>query len=135
MRAIPGGSKARVIQGEKNAKQDAARLSLPANSILNLMQFDHAVARAYLQASYRNVEQVVDAQALRLTRRGLTQDGLGSGAYAVYRCDMDDSELVFGLAARERALQAKQNELQALHEQNNEANTSFKQVQQSIGCH
>jgi energy-coupling factor transporter ATP-binding protein EcfA2 len=131
LRAIPGGSKARVIQGEK-AKQDAARLSLPANSILNLMQFDHAVARAYLQASYGNVEQVADAQALRLTRRGLTQDGLGSGAYAVYRCDMDDSELVFGLGARERALQAKQNELQALHEQNNEAHASFKQVQQVL---
>ena len=131
LRAIPGGSRARVIQGEK-AKQDCERMKLPANSIINLMEFEHATARYYLQASYGAVEQVADAQTLRVTRRGLTKDGLGSGSYSVYRCDLDDTELVFGLGARERALAAKRAELDTLNEQANEAGFQLRQVQQLL---
>src|SRR5690554_6943375 len=131
VRNISGGSRARVIQGQK-AKKDAERLTLPANSIIHLMEFDHATARDYLQASYGSVEQVEDVQQLRLTRRGLVKEGLGSGAYAVYRCDLDDSELVFGTGARERALAAKQNELNNLTEQANEAAQQVRQVQQTL---
>lgn len=131
VRNIAGGSRARVIQGQK-AKKDAERLTLAENSIINLMEFDHATARDYLQASYGNVEQVEDMQQLRLTRRGLVKEGLGSGAYAVYRCDLDDSELVFGVGARERALAAKKNELNGLIEQANEAAQQVRQVQQTL---
>lgn len=131
VRNIAGGSRARVIQGQK-AKKDAERLSLPANSIIHLMEFDHATAQDYLQASYGRVEQVEDIQQLRLTRRGLVKEGLGSGSYAVYRCDLDDSELVFGAGARERALAAKQNELNSLIEQANDAALQQRQVQQTL---
>ena len=131
VRSIPGGSRARVIQGQK-AKKDADRIRLPANSIIHLMDFEHATARYYLEASYGTVEQVDDTHTLRMTRRGVTKDGLGSGAYSIYRCDLDDTELVFGLGARERALTAKRAELNALAEQANEAAFQLKQVQQLL---
>ncbi|MFY9179577.1 MAG: SbcC/MukB-like Walker B domain-containing protein [Venatoribacter sp.] len=131
LRSIAGGSKARVIQASK-AKQDSERQKLPANSILHLMQFEHAGAKAYLHASYGSVEQVPDTQTLRQTRRGLTKEGLGSGSYAMYRCDIDDTELVFGMGARERALAAKQVELEQLYEQANEASFQYKQAQQLL---
>ncbi|MDK2777369.1 MAG: hypothetical protein KYX62_06900 [Pseudomonadota bacterium] len=131
VRSIPGGSRARVIQGQK-AKKDAERIKLPANSIIHLMAFEHATARHYLEASYGSVEQVEDTQTLRMTRRGVTRDGLGSGSYSIYRCDLDDTELVFGLGARERALAAKKSELNAIAEQANEAAHQLKQVQQML---
>ena len=131
LRSIPGGSRARVIQGQK-AKKDCERLKLPSNSILNVMSFEHATARYYLEASYGTVEQVEDLHTLRLTRRGVTKEGLGSGAYSIYRCDLDDTELVFGLGARERALSAKRGELETLAEQANEANHQFRQAQQLL---
>lgn len=119
VRALPRENRARVIQGSK-AKQDAARISLPKNSIIHLLKFDHAIAKAYLTASYGLVEQCADADALRNTRRGVTASGLGSGAYAMYRCEIPISELVFGQGARERAQQAKKSELQELATQANE---------------
>lgn len=129
LRNIPGGSRARVIQGEK-AKKDCERTRVPSNSILHLMEFEHATARNYLEASYGSVEQVDDLHTLRMTRRGVTKQGLGSGAYSIYRCDLDDTELVFGLGARERALAAKKAELEALVEQVNEAQFQLRQVEQ-----
>ena len=128
LRAIPGGSRARVVQGRK-AKQDCERMKMAANSIIHLMEFEHATAKDYLQASYASVEQVADVSVLRNTRRGVTQEGLGSGAYSIYRCDLDDTELVFGLGARERALAAKQLELNALADQANAATLHVSQVQ------
>ncbi len=131
LRQIPGGSRARVIQGEK-AKKDSERMRIPENSIIHLMDFEHATARFYLEASYGSVEQVPDLQALRMTRRGVTRQGLGSGAYSIYRCDLEDTELVFGLGARERALAAKRSELNALSDQANEANYQLRQAQQLL---
>lgn len=131
LRAMPGGSRARVIQGSK-AKKDAERGRIPANSIIHRMAFEHATARYYLEASYGSVEQVADAETLRMTRRGVTQQGLGSGSYSIYRCDMDDTELVFGIGARERALAAKQAELRHLQEQANDAHVQFRQVEQVL---
>ncbi len=114
VRQMAGGSRARVIQGHK-ARRDAEKLgSLANDSILQVMAFGHATAEAYIQASYGQVLRVDDAEGLRNTRRGVTKDCMGSGNYAMFRCDLDDSELVFGQAAREKALLAKQHELQAL---------------------
>jgi hypothetical protein len=39
---------------------------------------------------------------------------MGSGNYAMFRCDIADADLVFGAAARERALRARQRELEDL---------------------
>lgn len=128
VRNMPGGNRARVIQGSK-AKQDAERANVPHNSIMHLMQFEHATAKHYLMASYGTVEQVPDAQTLKQTRRGLTKQGMGSGSYSMYRCDMADTELVFGQGARERALSAKQREFQNLAEQASVAQQSVREAQ------
>ncbi|MFY0701761.1 MAG: hypothetical protein JXR04_13155 [Bermanella sp.] len=128
VRNMPGGNRARVIQGSK-AKQDADRQKVPHNSIMNLMKFEHATAKHYLMASYGSVEQVPDAQTLRKTRRGLTKQGMGSGSYSMYRCDMSDTELVFGQGARERALSAKQREFQQLADQASQAQQNQREAQ------
>ncbi|NHN36353.1 hypothetical protein G8764_03505 [Pseudomaricurvus alcaniphilus] len=114
VRKLPGrDNRARVVQGRK-AAADAANTSLAENSIIHVLEFTHAVAKAYLVASYGSVLRVASAEELRTTRRGLTDDGLGSGNYSMWRCDLPDSELVFGAAARERALAAKAAELEAI---------------------
>jgi hypothetical protein len=72
---------------------------------------------------------VPDAHTLRKTRRGLTKEGMGSGSYSMYRCDMSDTELVFGQGARERAQGAKQREFQHLAEQASAAQQSMREAQ------
>ncbi len=114
VRTMPGrDNRARVIQAEK-ARQDAERSTLPPDSIVHVLDFSHAGARHYFIASYGSVVRVESAEELRRTRRGLTADGMASGNYAMWRCDLPDGELVFGTAARERALAAKRAELQRI---------------------
>ena len=128
VRHLPGrDNRARIIQGAK-AQKDAERIRLPADSIIHLLSFDHATARHYLTASYGNVVQVSSADALRQTRRGLTADGMGASGYSMFRCDLPDSELVFGQAARERALKAKQQELATLNAEWQQANDRMQLV-------
>ena len=127
VRNLPKETRARVIQGSK-AKEDAARVKVPANSIVQLMRFDHAIAKAYVTASYGLVEQCANTEQLRKTRRGVTANGQGSGAYAMYRCDIPLSELVFGQGARQRALDAKRVELQELAQQANDLQQQAAEV-------
>jgi len=128
VRQLPGrDNRARIIQGDK-AQRDAECSSLPADSIIHLLSFSHATAKHYLTASYGNVVQVASTDALRQTRRGLTTDGMGAGGYSMFRCDLPEGELVFGVAARERALKAKQEELASLNEQWQQANDQMQQV-------
>ena len=116
VRSLPGGNRnrARVIQGSR-ARADMQRLSVKKDSVVEILRFEHKIAEYYIKASYGNVVRVADAQALRMTPRGITADGLASGSYSMWRCDLPDSELVFGQGARERALIAKQAELDKLH--------------------
>lgn len=123
-----GRNRARVIQTDK-ARRDAERLHLPGNSIIHLMDFSHKSAQYFLTASYGLVQQVSDADELRHTARGITPEGLGSGNYAMFRCDIDDAELVFGQGARQRALLARQKELQAQLEQLSQAQEGNQQLQ------
>ncbi len=128
VRALPGrDNRARVIQGDK-AVRDAERMRLEPDSILHVLEFSHAVARAYLAASYGTVVRVESAEELRHTRRGITPDGMGSGSYSMFRCDLPDTELVFGAAARERALAAKRNELASIEMEWNGANDRLQQL-------
>jgi DNA repair exonuclease SbcCD ATPase subunit len=120
-------NRAKVIQGEKAAK-DAARVTLDQSSIIHVLEFTHAVAKAYMIASYGSVLRVPSAEELRGTRRGITEDGMGSGAYSMWRCDLPDSELVFGSGARERALVAKQNELETIEIEWNRENDRMQQA-------
>ncbi len=127
VRRLPGrDNRARVIQGKKAVK-DAARITLAENSIIHVLEFSHAVARAYAVASYGTVLRVGSAEELRRTRRGVTEDGMGSGSYSMWRCDLPESDLVFGAAARERALVAKQTELEAIEVERNQANDHMQQ--------
>lgn len=120
-------NRARVIQGSK-AQQTTEKLNLVNHSIVNLMEFSHKTAEYYLHASYGNVVTVANAEELRVTPRGITQEGLASGNYSMWRCDLPDSELVFGQGARVRAAAAKQMELNQKAE---EANHLHLVVQQS----
>lgn len=115
VRGLQGqGKGARVIQGEK-ARRDCEKMSAPgSDSIVHIMQFTHATAEYYLKASYGNVERVDSAEALRNTRRGVTRDAMGSGNYAMFRCDMPAGDLVFGQDARAQALVEKKRELEQL---------------------
>jgi len=127
VRAMPGrDNRARIIQGEK-AQRDAERLHLDANSILHAMTFSHAVAQSYVTASYGTVLRVESAEALRHTRRGITADGMGAGSYSMWRCDLPDTELVFGATARERALLAKRTELEQLAAEWQSANDQMQE--------
>jgi energy-coupling factor transporter ATP-binding protein EcfA2 len=126
VRKLPGRRNgAKVIQGWK-AQRDASRFSTPAKSILNVMTFDHKIAEYYVKGAYGNVVRVDDEQALRETARGITPDGLGSGGYAIFRCDIEDSDLVFGRGARERALRAKQAQLHELEASSYQAEQSAR---------
>ncbi len=106
-------NRARVIQGHKAAR-DTARLKLDSESIVHVLEFTHAVARDYFHASYGGVLRVTSTEALRQTRRGLTEEGIGAGNYSMWRCDIPDGELVFGATARQRALKAKHTEYEAI---------------------
>ena len=106
-------NRARVIQGSK-ARLDAERLSLPKESVVNVLRFSHRVAEHYVRASYATLLRVDNAEGLRQARRGITREGMGSGNYSMFRCDIDDSQLVFGVAARERNLRAQHQQLETL---------------------
>ncbi|MBM1144611.1 hypothetical protein GN155_012580 [Alcanivorax sp. ZXX171] len=122
-------NRARVIQGEQ-ARRDAEKLSLPDDSLFHALRFSHRTAEHYLKASYGSVARVDDADTLRTTRRGITADGLGSGNYALFRCDLDDGQLVFGEGARERNLHAKRDERLELEEHYQRAARDYQAVKQ-----
>lgn len=120
-------NKAKVIQGEQ-ARRDADKLSVPEDSIFHVMRFSHRIAEHYLKASYAQVLRVDDAESLRRTRRGITVDGMGSGNYALFRCDIDDGQLTFGEAARERNLRAQRQELEKVQQACQQADDSYRSV-------
>jgi energy-coupling factor transporter ATP-binding protein EcfA2 len=127
-------NRARVIQGAK-ALRDASRAKPAPDSIMHVLKFSHAVAEAFVKASYGTVARVESADELRNTARGVTSDGMGSGNYSMFRCDIPDAELVFGAAARERALRAKRGELEELsmaREQANERSQQSHRLLQSV---
>jgi hypothetical protein len=125
-------NRARIIQGDKARKDLERSGNYPENSIIEIMSFSHATAEAYLTASYANVQRVDNANELRNTRRGITKDAMGSGNYAMFRCDMADSDLVFGQGARERALTAKRNEFHELNVEWNSATEYVNETQQLL---
>ncbi len=125
VRAMKGKrNSAKIIQGAK-AQRDATKISLPKNSIVNIMAFEHKIAEYYLTASYGAVIRVNDEQVLKKTARGITTDGLGSGNYSLFRCDVSEANLVFGQDARERALAAKQIELSSLEAQSHDVEQHY----------
>ena len=128
IRQLPGrDNKARVIQGSK-ARRDCERSRRNKNSIIEVLDFSHSTAMFYLTASYGSVIMVGSAEELKSTGRGLTEDGMASGGYSMWRCDIADAELVFGAGARQRALKAKQQELETLTSEWQQANDQMQQL-------
>jgi uncharacterized protein YdbL (DUF1318 family) len=119
-------NKARVIQGAK-ALRDAARSKPMPDSVVHVLQFSHAVAQAYVLASYGSVVRVKGEEELPQIARGITADGMGSANYSMFRCDIPDADLVFGAAARERALQARRAEVDKLQADRHEANARMQE--------
>jgi hypothetical protein len=127
VRAMPGRDvRARVIQGAK-ALRDAARIKPLPDSIVHVLKFTHALAQAYVMAGYGTVVRVETEEELRQTSRGVMANGLGSGGYTMFRCDMPDADLVFGAGARERALLARRAEVHRLDADRQEANARMQE--------
>ncbi|MDH5517562.1 MAG: hypothetical protein OEY36_07045 [Gammaproteobacteria bacterium] len=120
-------NRAKVIQGSK-ARRDSEKNRQQSNSILQVLDCSHSTAQHYLTASYSSVLMVETAEELKSCGRGLTSDGMAAGSYSMWRCDLTDAELVFGVAARERALKAKQQELQLLTDEWQQSNDQMQQL-------
>ncbi len=134
VRSLAGrDNRARVIQGS-NAIRDAERSKPLLESIVHIMTFTHAVARAYVMVSYGPVVRVPTEKELTSTRRGLTADGMGSGNYTMFRCDLPDADLVFGAAARERSLAARRAEVGRLERDRQDANTRMQEAARLLGA-
>lgn len=128
VRAIGGRrNNARVIQGHKAAR-DASRIKSPKQSILDLMEFSHKTAEYYVRASYGSVVRANSEEDLRGLHRGLCASGVGAGNYAMFRCDIDPSDLVFGQGARERALLAKREQLNELLQQSQQLESAYREA-------
>ncbi len=104
------GRSVRVVQ-TKRAAEDAKRIQVQHESIINIMSFDHHGAAAFVKASFANVIRVDTSAQLSTIRRGLTASGIGAAGYALFKCGLADGDLVFGQGARERNLLAKQEKL------------------------
>ncbi len=111
-----GLSRAQIIQGEY-AQQRAYSYSAPSNSIVNLMQFTHALAESFMLVAFGNVAQVKSFEELKRTPRGLMANGQSTGGF-IYRVNnLQLTDLVFGKQARQRALNAKKKHLEQLHQE------------------
>ncbi len=104
------GSRAKVIQG-KHCLDRADPSRVPRDSIIHELHTEHPIAKAYLIEQFGAVIKVENSQQLRTTARGLTKDGKGSGSRTMFVGEK--RELVFGRAARERALKETTAQLEA----------------------
>ena len=118
---------ARVIQGAK-VQRDASRINLPSGSILEVMEFEHKIVEYYLQATYGNVVRVDGEEQLKGVSRGISANGVGAGNYSLFRCDVNEADLVFGQGARDRALHAKQQQLLTIDELSKQSEEDHRQA-------
>ena len=135
------GNRAKVIQGERSsADVERHGQRLDSRSIIHILEFSHEIARYYMTASYGNVLRVDTAEALRMERRALTKDGMGSGGYSMWRCAMPDEDLVFGETARLKRIAARAKELDDLEIELNSVNdemvalNQFHQAVSKLSC-
>ncbi|MGS0742218.1 ATP-binding protein [Glaciimonas sp. GG7] len=103
-----------VIQGSLCLKHLKAERT-PGDSIVHELSAEHPIAHAYLHEQYGQVLKVKDAETLRHTPRGITQDGKGSGSRTMFTAETD--HLVFGQEAKRLAsLRAEQDHAEAEQE-------------------
>jgi DNA repair exonuclease SbcCD ATPase subunit len=115
-----GRPTASLIQGRLAFDDSRARKSpLPADSIVHELIVENPYAKAYLEEKYGQVVKLADARALAKVRAGLTIGGRGSGGYNTFDALADEGDLTFGKRARERRLQKRRQEVQALEVERN----------------
>jgi len=107
------GLRSSLVQGSK-ALHDAGKRQVSPDSIFALAEFSHETVKAYFLCAYGDVLQITDAEKLRHARRGLMPDGRASSAYKLFVARIKDDDLKLGKAARQRALNAKQQQLREL---------------------
>jgi uncharacterized protein YPO0396 len=104
---------AKVVQGSK-AMEDTQGRRLEANAIMHELICTHPVAKAFLMAQYGRVRKVDTEDELSRTAQGLMIEGVGSRGYGMFSCRMDERELVFGQASRQRRIAWCEKELTRL---------------------
>lgn len=103
------GVRATVIQGALCLKKES-RLTIETDSIVHELHSENPIARAYLAAQYGGVVKVPDVETLRRVPRGVTKEGVASGAHSMFVCEK--VEPVFGQRARAQALERVERDLE-----------------------
>jgi uncharacterized protein YPO0396 len=103
----------KVVQGSK-AMADTQGRSLEAGAIVHELICTHPVGKAFLMAQYGRVRKVETEDELSRTAQGLMIEGVGSRGYGMFSCAMDERELVFGQASRQRRIAWCEKELSRL---------------------
>jgi hypothetical protein len=103
----------KVAQGSK-AMEDAATFRPDAKSIVLELHVKHPVARAFLYALYGRTKKVANENELSRTSSGLMQEGIGSRAYGMFSCWVDDTELAFGEENRRARIRFLEGELRRI---------------------
>lgn len=91
----------KVIQGSLCLRHAREKM-LAQDSIVQELQTEHPIARAYLVDQFGGVVKVFDDETLRQTPRGVTLDGKASSARTMF--SLDKTALVFGKEAKRLAL-------------------------------
>lgn len=123
---------AKVIQGALCLKHADGR-TLPSDSIVHELKSANPIAWAYLVDQYGAVLKVKDAQELRNTPRGLTEDGIGSAGRTMFTCEA--RECVFGQKSRQEALARVEKELKSIEPEASKlanAVTQLESVKQAL---
>lgn len=100
----------KVVQGSK-AIEDTRAFRPEARSIVHELEVSHPVAKAFLYALYGRTRKVDSEEELSRTATGLMEEGIGSRAYGMFACWMDDNELAFGEANRKARIAWCESEL------------------------
>lgn len=117
----------RVVQGSK-AIRDSKNRDVHYQSIVNLMDFADEYAKAYMKASFGNVQQADSLEALKMISRGLTKQGDAVNSYTYFTAYALDKDLVCGKAARQRRLVALEKEYEAQKEVLRDLNEQAQEI-------
>ncbi len=124
-------SRAIIIQGHRALTQGKG---LVDRSIVHLMRIDDPIAQAYISAAYGNVEQIFHFTDLKRAARGLMANGRSAGSFTYRVSRLTEGDLVFGAAARQRALEAKKRQLPRLHAELKKTSEIERGIDRWVAC-
>ncbi|NVK41558.1 MAG: hypothetical protein HWE39_09975 [Oceanospirillaceae bacterium] len=120
-----------IIQGHRALTQGKG---LVDRSIVHLMRIEDPIAQAYISAAYGNVEQIFHFSDLKRAARGVMANGRSAGSFTYRVSRLSDGDLVFGAAARQRALEAKKRQLPLLQEAFKKASEIERGIDRWVAC-